>query len=620
MAEPSAPRAHPPRGHRRNLSTEITETARLDIIVPHASNLDIAAAVGNLDEAPIQGSTTSSIAAISHIEQRSHLFYDEKLPIFIVLQILVPLTDELYDHYLARLAVSLEVAVSDGHTPKPSQMTGRIPLQETAHLLFQTTVDEKETPRIVIGEGTKRLSIWKLEVPLGHPRARLNNPRVLLTCSATLRPAEVQKQLFEDDYMTSRQPMGINLLESFAEDPVLTHMAPRLSSHRVSRVIPVTQEPQQAIRPLGYAAKRAFNIYPAINIRLRYSRIPSGNKQIVIASLDLEVTPFSDCSVTISKVSITVAGGIATLLGDNSSTALPMTCRPRDDMTFLYTLQESETASPANASIQSPLSPSAPTNSKIRAISVSLQATALVSETCTPHIYTNWTTTVDFAPPPSTPQFPSHGGINRAHRPPSLGAIVHGATVGATVTSTAGIRASYPPAPSPALAFPTDPTPTDQMLTVTFSGPSRVYVGEAFTWSVFVVNRSNRTRKLALIIPPKRKRLGDGKSLPPAPPEPVMEESAVWQAHRSRYLDPAELVPLVNDIRIGPLMPSACHTTELKFVPLTTGLLTMEGVRVVDLQTNETTECRELPSIVSVGKRGGMFSRAQTMTEVAVDA
>lgn len=52
-------------------------------------------------------------------------------------------------------------------------------------------------------------------------------------------------------------------------------------------------------------------------------------------------------------------------------------------------------------------------------------------------------------------------------------------------------------------------------------------------------------------------------------------------------------------------MPSACHTTELSFVPLTTGLLTLEGVRVVDLNTNETTECKDLPSIVSVGKRAG---------------
>ncbi|KAA8895525.1 TRAPP trafficking subunit Trs65-domain-containing protein [Sphaerosporella brunnea] len=604
-----------PRGHNRNLSTEISETARLDLIVPHASNLNIEEAVAQAvakaeaEGSAVQGNTASNIPLVAHIEQRNNLFYDEKLPVFIVLQILVPLSDELYERYLARIAVSLEVAAIDGHKPQHGP-PGRN--QETVHMLFQTTVNEEETPRISVGESTKRLAVWKLEVPLGHPRARLNNPRVLLTCSATLRPAELQKPLFEDDYMASRQPMGINLLESFAEDPLMSH-SPRLSAHRVSRVIPVTQAPQQAIRPIGYAAKRGFNIYPAINIRLRYSRIPSGNRHIVIASLDLEVTPFSHCSVTINSVNIAVAGGSATLVADSPSTELPVTCLPRDDMTFLYTLAQTDINT--ESAFTTPAAP----GTQVRAISVSLEATALVSDTCRPCIFTNWTTTVDFAPP-AAPHFPSHAGIQRAHRPPSLGAIVHGATVQAS----SGIRPGNPPpgappAPSPNVVFspPKEPRPgyssgipsgpPTQGLTVTFTGPSRVYVGEAFTWSVFVVNRSSRMRKLALIVPPKRKRMGENKSLPAMPsnetPEPVIDETMVYQSHRSRYLEPAELVPLVNDIRIGPLMPSACHTTELKFVPLTTGLLTLEGVRVVDLNTNETTECRELPSIVSVGKR-----------------
>jgi hypothetical protein len=484
--------------------------------------------------------------------------------VFAVLQILVPLSDELYERYLSRIAVSLEVAAIDGHNPhgRPGRN------QESVHMLFQTVVNEEETPRITIGEGAKRLAVWKLEVPLGHPRARLNNPRVILTCSATLRPAELQKPSFEDDYMTSRQPMGINLLESFAEDPVMSHAGPRLSAHRVSRVIPATQAQQQAIRPIGYAAKRDFNIYPAINIRLRYSRIPRGNKHLVIASLDLEVTQYSHCSVTINSVDISVAGGTAKLVEDSPSTELPVTCLPRDDMTFLYALTQTD----VNTEPPSPFTAAAP-GTQVRAISVSLEATALVSDTCHPRIFTNWTTTVDFAPP-AAPQFPSHAGIQRAHRPPSLGAIVHGATVQAS----SGIRASHPapnaiapPAPSPNVVFtppPNEPRsfgqsltpviasgPSTQGLTVTFTGPSRVYVGEAFTWSVFVVNRSNRTRKLALIIPPKRRRAGEGKALPNAPsndpPEPVIDEAMVWQSHRSRYLEPAELVPLVNDIRIG---------------------------------------------------------------------
>jgi len=526
---------------------------------------------------------------------------DELLPVFVVLQILAPLDDTLYDHYLSRLAVSLEVTAIDDQRQRMSSHPSRGP--EASHLLFHTLIDEKQTPRLPMKDVSSRLAVWKLQVPLGHPRARLNNPKVVITCSATLRPAELQQPQLGDEYMTSRTPVGINLLDPYSTDPSLSHIAPRLSALRVSRVIPVTETPQQSIRPLGYAAKRAFGIFPAINIRLRYSRIVSGSKQSIIASLDLEITTFRECDVCIKKVDITVAGGHAELVGDTST--LPITCQPRDDVTFLYTLSQNDSSSSPKHT-----SPSA----HVRPLSVSLEAVALVSEECRPHITTNWTTTVDFSPPVAQ-QFAPSPGIQRAHRPPSLGSIIHGATV----SSSTGIRPVFQPAatPSPNVVFtppmsapassPVTIETPQQGLTVTFIGPSRVFVGEVFTWTVFVVNRSSRTRKLALIVPPKRRKIGEGKVLPAPPPgdppEAVIDEAMVYQTHRSQYLEPAELVPLVNDVRVGPLMPSACHTAELKFVALTTGLLGVEGIRVIDLNTNETTDCRELPCIVSVGQR-----------------
>lgn len=482
------------------------------------------------------------------------------LPVFVVLEILAPLDDSLYEHYLARLAVSLEVTAVDSQQ-RPGHGNPSRNNHEAVHLLFQTVVDEKQSPRISVPN--KRLSVWKLEVPLGHPKARLNNPRVVLTCSATLRPADSQKPLFEDEYMTTRQPIGMNLLEPFSDDPALAQVAPRLSALRVSRVIPASQAAQHSIRPLGYAAKRAFSIYPAINIRLRYTRIPAAGKHIVVASLDLEVTQLSDCSVTITAANIAVAGGRAELLVDSPSTALPVTCQPRDDVTFLYYLTRTDTG---GGNAQSTVPPAS--NQHLRAVSVTLEATALVSAECRPSISTNWTTSVDFAPP-LVQQFPTPGGLQRANRPPSLGAIVHGATVGSTVSASSGIRPAYQVSPShtpnvvftPPLeshSFTTSTSTTDSGplgLTVTFTGPSRVYVGEVFIWTVFVVNRSNRTRKLALVVPPKRKKLGEGKTLPApptgGPPEPVMDEGMVWQSHRTHYLEPAELVPLVNDLRIG---------------------------------------------------------------------
>lgn len=68
---PRAPRPH--QGHRRNLSTEVSESARLEVLVPHSSTIDIAAAIAASDNT--KGTTDSSVPCVAHIKQRNHLFY-----------------------------------------------------------------------------------------------------------------------------------------------------------------------------------------------------------------------------------------------------------------------------------------------------------------------------------------------------------------------------------------------------------------------------------------------------------------------------------------------------------------------------------------------------------------
>jgi len=55
-------------------------------------------------------------------------------------------------------------------------------------------------------------------------------------------------------------------------------------------------------------------------------------------------------------------------------------------------------------------------------------------------------------------------------------------------------------------------------------------------------------------------------------------------------------------LNYSPLAPNACHNAELRFIALATGVLNLDGIRVVDLLTNEITDCRDLPSIVCVNK------------------
>ena len=47
-------------------------------------------------------------------------------------------------------------------------------------------------------------------------------------------------------------------------------------------------------------------------------------------------------------------------------------------------------------------------------------------------------------------------------------------------------------------------------------------------------------------------------------------------------------------------MPGSCHETEIKFLPLSAGPLHLDAIRIMDLNTNESTDIRDLPDIVGV--------------------
>jgi TRAPP trafficking subunit Trs65 len=63
-------------------------------------------------------------------------------------------------------------------------------------------------------------------------------------------------------------------------------------------------------------------------------------------------------------------------------------------------------------------------------------------------------------------------------------------------------------------------------------------------------------------------------------------------------LEPAEIICYGTDVRVGPLAPSACHTIELHFVALRSGVIELDAVRVIDLVNQEHVDIRDLPSII----------------------
>ncbi|KAK5239919.1 hypothetical protein LTR16_011350, partial [Cryomyces antarcticus] len=72
--------------------------------------------------------------------------------------------------------------------------------------------------------------------------------------------------------------------------------------------------------------------------------------------------------------------------------------------------------------------------------------------------------------------------------------------------------------------------------------------------------------------------------------EAVLDESIVYAMQKNGTQEPTGLVCLSPDVRIGPLASSACFTTELKFLVLAPGVLRLEALRVVDLDTKEVMD------------------------------
>lgn len=79
----------------------------------------------------------------------------------------------------------------------------------------------------------------------------------------------------------------------------------------------------------------------------------------------------------------------------------------------------------------------------------------------------------------------------------------------------------------------------------------------------------------------------------------MTDDNIVHAMQKSAAGQDAELVCLSADVRVGPLLPGTCHSTELKLLPLKAGSLHLEAVRLTDINTNESTDIKDLPDIVA---------------------
>ena len=441
---------------------------------------------------------------------------------------------------------------------------------------------------------------------------RLQSPLV------TFRPSAIERSTHnsstnarEDRFLPSGVLTSVNLLESLKDEPGLNGVQPRLPASRLSRINTTYPDLKPSDRKLSITAQPTFPVMPAITARVRYFKASNiASKHAIIASLDIETTSFFDNEITLQKVVMRLSEGSAEDLGHGFGPMLPMTCRPRDNPTFLFRLIPNDT--PADGTNF---------NSNSKSLDIQIDAVVLASETSQPRIEMRWRTGVDF----STALNPSFGAPNqplqRNKRPANIAMTQAVSTeVGTPGPGQGRDEEDVPREKRAALT-------NDLGITMTFTAPREVYVGEPFSWDVFVVNRSNKPRKLAILVVPKRRR-ADTKTHLSRPStsstggrkntgmaDAVTDENLLYAMQRNGTKEALQLISLSNDIIIGyvsssamyeswanmtsPLHPGSCFNSDLKFLPLASGYLQIEAIRIVDIATNDAVDVRDLPDIIA---------------------
>jgi hypothetical protein len=515
---------------------------------------------------------------------------DELLSVHVVFR--TPLLDDhdTLQSYLARLVLNLEAFVfSTAPPPEGEQKAG-----PTKELIFSSTIKDTEKPIIVQhGEGEEghTFVVWKVEAFISRPQGRFHKPAVYFQPMASFKPASTpEKTDPQDEYLPSRVPTALNLLQAFENDPALAGVHPRLSAMRINKIAPsAAPVVKEMVRPIRSGQRPLYRVLPALIWRVRYARIHASSSDLsLMASLDLEVASYATYDVRIKQVDLTLHGGDVTPFANIQQAN--MINKPGDQITYLYKIK------PDIAPDGTPA-----LGSKGHFITMSVTAEVLMSEHCHPNIAIEWKTPVDFTS--VTEQ--TTNMIKAAHR----------LSTPATQASTSANPDALPAHDSQAQA-PEEAVNNAINITLTISGPPTVTVGEIFTWDVFIVNRSDKLRKLAVLVVPKRKRDLEKHTSRPSTASvgthktdkkellahAVEDENIVYAKQKSARTETAELICLTTDIRLGQLSSGSCYTADLKFLPLSAGVLGVESVRVVDLATNETVEIRELPSVVAVEK------------------
>ena len=549
------------------------------------------------------------------------------MTVYVVLRI-ANSSEQSLKEYLPRIGLKLDVwAVGNTEGDDRSGLKSETSGLER-DLVFSNEVKKVDDPLIVLNREDEEenepvvLAIWETEAILNRPRARFTSPALTFIASANLLPPNITAEdSLADDYLPSFTPAPANLFEQLKHIPALKNDPPYLPASRLDRVLPGSPADGGVLR-IRHATPRATRVVQAVSARIRYSRLDTFSAHpATIASLDFEVTRYMDLTVKLEAAEVVLLHGRAEMLTRQS---LPMSCRPRDVVTFLFKLH------PAS-SFEIPSLPHLPSSAAVNGptadtISIATLATIELSDTCKAKISMAWNTNIDLSAPLNPNFGPPSQTLQRANRPRSL--------------PVAAPNSNIPPGTASVTTTPRSSTIAIGNLTLSFSGPpTPVEVGKTFVWEVLVVNHSSKPAKLAMVPmtqiqrAPNQSQQFNKRHAPQLSTSStnhaekrhtnggpnadialaICDENIIYALqHQNPQGAETELLSLTPELRIGPLASGTCHEAEIRLLALRAGALRVEAIRVVDL-VRESEEgasapgvmmdIRELPDILAIDSR-----------------
>ncbi|KAF9640271.1 hypothetical protein BFW01_g12077 [Lasiodiplodia theobromae] len=262
-------------------------------------------------------------------------------------------------------------------------------------------------------------------------------------------------------------------------------------------------------------------------------------------------------SLSLNEVELALSDGRVESCGENLGGGRENVYKSGDQVALLYKLIPNDVSKDYTV----------PMN--IHALDVRIRAKILLSEECQPEVVIDWRTNVDIAHVlKSKLRVPDH----------LLGRSAHQRNISSINSSSSSKQPGPDSLPYMENGLQDSSSGGNIDVAVTIVGPERVYVAEPFVWDVFIVNRSDRERRLEFQV--------------------VFKALAVGQS-------PDLLLHTSRGLHVGTLAPTACKNTQIELEPFKDGILNLEALRLIDLQTEEYTDIHDLPLIVSYRRPSG---------------